>query len=349
MRGRVIIDSVYKKKDILGLDIGTSTFKYVQLKSAGKLTKLVGYGKSDIPENNIIEGIIAEPEKLAEIIKKSMAEPPWGKITAHRVIASLPESKIFTRILDLPKLENKDIEEAVNYEVEQSIPIAASDLYVDWQVISQKDDKNTIFLTAAPKSIVDSYIQLFNIMGLEPAVLELSLAAIARSMVSNKEKTEPILILDMGGQTSNLAIFDSNLRLTGSHPIGGSTIRDLIMSATGKSSKEASAMVRAGITGDSKTEKIFKDKVDVIATEAERMVQYFSEKSEGPKVTKALLCGGVAFVPGLTEYLTEKTKLEFKIGNPWINISIYPLKPVPKEEAPCYATAIGLCLRGLND
>lgn len=256
---------------------------------------------------------------------------------------------MFTRILDLPKLNEKDIEEAINYEVEQSIPIAANDLIYDWQTINQTEEKSTIVLAAAPKSIVNSYMQLFKILNVEPLALEMSLAAIARSMVSNKEKAEPVLILDIGGQASNLAVFDSNLRVTGSHPIRGLTIRSQLSQSLKISDKEAEKTLKEGIKEKSKASDIIKESIDKLAAESNNMVQYFTEKNKGQKVSKMLLCGGLAFVPWLPEYFHEKTKLETKVGNPWVNISIYPIKPVPKEEAPSYASAIGLCLRGFLD
>lgn len=233
--------------------------------------------------------------------------------------------------------------------MEQSIPIDANDLYVDWQTIEQAEEKSTIILAAAPKSIVNSYLQLFKLMDVEPLALEMSLAAIARSMVSNKEKAEPVLILDIGGQASNLAVFDSNLRVTGSHPIGGATIKQQLARELKLSENEVEKMIRTGIKEKSKASENIKGCIDKLAAESNNMVQYFIEKNKGTKVTKMLLCGGLAFIPGLPEYFKEKTKLETKVGNPWVNISIYPIKPVPKEEAPSYATAVGLCLRGFSD
>lgn len=309
---------------------------------------MVGYGKVEIPEDTVIEGIISEPEKLAEILKKSFAKPPWGKITAERVIASLPESRIFTRILDLPILSKKDINEAIKYETEQSIPVPPDDLYIDWQVINESDDKITVLLAAAPKSIVNSYIQLFNIIGLEPLALEMSLAAIARSMVSNIDKVEPVIIFDIGDRSSNIAVFDTNLQVTGSHPIGGGTIRELIADTLNISDKESYQTTRTGIKGKTKQSDLIKGEIDKLISEIKKMDQYYREKTGYEKSMKILLCGGLGFMPGLPEYLKENG-YESKVGNPWVNISIYPIKPVPKEETPGFATAIGLSLRGMED
>jgi type IV pilus assembly protein PilM len=342
-------DLIYRKKPILGLDIGTTSIKFAQLKKSGKLTKLVGYGKVAVPEGIIIEGVISEPEKLAEYLKKMFENPPWGKINANRVVASLPEARVFTRILELPVFNTKDIEEAVNYEAEQSIPVPASDLYIDWKLMEEKKDGVVVFMSAAPRAIVDSYVHLFNSLDYEPLAIEISMAAIARSMVSNKEHHEPVIILDFGGQTTNIAVFDSILRVTESHPLGGAVLKKSVMDKLGVSDEEATAMIRQGLDEESKAKSIVEDEVKKIITEIERINDYYIEKSENRKISKVLLCGGLGFMPGLAEYIKDKTGLDSKTGNPWINISVYPLKPVHKEEAPVYAAAIGLCLRGEED
>jgi type IV pilus assembly protein PilM len=282
------------------------------------------------------------------VLKKAFENPPWGKITAKYIIASLPESKMFTRIIDLPKLGKKDVSDAIKYELEQSIPVPESDLYIDWQTIAETDEAVTVFLAAAPKSIINSYTQLFELLDMDPLALEMSLAAIARAMVSNKEQSGPVIILDIGDQASNIAIFDDNLRITGSHPIGGGTIKELLVNALGIEPKEASRKIREGISKDTKEATLIKSEVEKLYDEMSKTVQYYREKSGYEKEMKVLLCGGLGFMPGLPELLKEHG-YESKIGNPWVNISIYPIKPVPKEEVPGYATAIGLCLRGMKD
>jgi type IV pilus assembly protein PilM len=255
---------------------------------------------------------------------------------------------MFTRVIELPKLDLKDIEEAIKYEMDQSIPIPSDDLYFDWKKIDESKDKLIVLLAAAPKSIINSYVQLFELLKMEPAALEMSMAAIARSMISNKNQVEPVLILDLGDRSSNIAVFDSNLKVTGSHPIGGGTIKELISTALSKSDKEAALLVRSGIEKETEASKIIKNEVDKLITEAKRTIDYYEDKNVDSKVKKILVCGGLGFLPGLTKYLAEKLKLEATVGNPWVNISVYPLKPVPKEEAPGYAAAIGLALRGIN-
>ncbi|MDD3480954.1 MAG: type IV pilus assembly protein PilM [Patescibacteria group bacterium] len=342
-------DLTYKKKDVLGLDIGTKLIKYVQLKNQGKLTKLVGYGTINVPENIIVEGVISEPEKLAEIIGKAIVDPPWGKINAKAIVASLPESKLFTRIIELPSLSKKDIEEAVSYEVDQSIPIPSTDLYTDWEIIEEGKEKSLIFLAAAPRSIVNTYVQLFSEMKLDPLALEVSLAAIARALIPKEKKNDPVIILDIGGSTTNIAIYDKGLQITGSHPVGAVTIKEELKAALNVTQKEADAFVKKGITENSKASKIIMENFDKINTEIERMVKYYKDRHKEKSIKEILLCGGLGAMNGLTSYMEGKTNILTRVGNPWTNISIYPLKPVPKSEAPQYSAAIGLCLRGFDE
>lgn len=342
-------DLVYKKRDVIGLDIGTSNVKYVQLKEKGRLTKLIGYGSFKVPENIIIEGIITEPEKLAAIVKKELANPPWGKITASRVVAALPDSKLFTHVLELPILSEKEIENAINLEIDQSIPVAASDLYTDWKIVNEQEDKIFVFMAAAPKIIVDSYIQFLKLISMEPVAFEISLAAVARAVVSEGEKHQSIILIDIGGQTTNMAIYDNGIQVASSHPIGSNTIKESLATVLNVKGKELDSYLQAGISEDEKSSAVIKSELKKILIQVERMIQYSKEKRNDKPISKIIISGGLGAMNGLDGYISENTKIETVVGNPWSNISIYPIKPVPKKEAPMFASAIGLSLRGLKD
>jgi type IV pilus assembly protein PilM len=347
------IDPIWQKKDILGMDIGTGFLKVVQLKKKGLLTKLVGYGKMAIPENYIIEGIIAEPEKLAELTKNFFAKDVWGSITAKRVCTSLPESKIFTRTITLPHMNGKDLEQAVNWEASQTIPMSMSDLYLDYRVIgpSLDDPKNDeIIYAAAPKAIVDSYIQFFDILGFEVESIETSLTAIIRAAVSKKNSKEVVLVVDIGGKTTSLAVFDGVVRLTGSTLVGGEHITSRIAEGLNIDEKEAEKIKKQKSTDILKLRQAFDIEVTMITKEAGKMISYYQKnKVKANPVTRAILCGGSASLTVLADVFKEKLGIDIDIGNPWTNISIYPLKSVPKDEAPTYTNAVGLALLGVND
>lgn len=347
------VESIWEKKDVVGMDIGTGSLKVVQLANKGSLTKLVGYGQMSIPENYIMEGIIAEPEKLSEMTKNFFATDIWGSITAKRVCTSLPETKIFTRTISLPHMNEKALVEAVNWEASQTIPMALTDLYLDWQVIgpSVEDPKNDeIIYAAAPKAIVDSYIQFFNSLGLEIEGIETSLTAIIRSVVPKKNSKEAILIVDIGSKTTNLAVFDHLIRFTGSTLIGGDHITSRIAEALKIDEKEAEKIKKQKSFDKVKVRQAVDVEITEITKEATKMINYYQEKTKKTNpITKIVLCGGSASLDTLTDIFKEKLGIPTEVGNPWANISVYPLKSVPKEVAPAYTNAVGLALLGVID
>jgi type IV pilus assembly protein PilM len=344
---------IWKKRDVIGVDIGSGSLKLVQLAKKGKLTKLIGYGKVDIPENYIIEGIVVEPEKLAEVVNKFLAEDIWGKITAKRVCTSLPESKIFTRTISLPHMQNKALAEAINWEASQTIPMALTDLYLDWQVIgpSADDPKNDeVIYAAAPRAIVDSYMHFFNIMGWEVESIETSLTAIVRSVVPKRKTKEAALIIDMGSKTTNLAVFDQLIRLTGSTLIGGDHITYRIAEVLKIGEIEAEKLKKQKSSDKTSIRQAVDVEVTEITKEATKMINYYQEKSKKVNTfSRVILCGGGASLAMLTEIFAEKLGIPAEVGNPWANISVYPLKSVPKDEAPIYTNAVGLALLGVID
>jgi type IV pilus assembly protein PilM len=353
MEYQLKIDPIWKKKDIVGFDIGTDSLKVVQLERRGKLTKLVGYGKLEIPENYIIEGIVTEPEKLSELTKKFLASGVWGKITAKRVCTSLPESKVFTRTITLPHMTGNELADAVNWDASQTIPMAMTDLFLDWQVIgpSIDDPKNDeIIYAAAPKAIVNSYLQFFEQLGMEIDSVETSLTAIIRSVVSRKNK-DALLLVDIGGKTTNLAILDHVIQVTGSTLVGGDHITKRISEAFGVDEKEAEKIKKKESADEkAKIREAVDAEVTDITREATKMINYYEDERKAKKlISKVVICGGSASLSAIVEIFKEKLGISAEIGNPWSNISVYPLKSVPKEDAPAFANAVGLALLGVSD
>src|SRR3989304_6844252 len=104
------IDLVYKKKDVVGVDLGSAFIKVVQLKKNRSLVRLIGYGALETPKESLADGEIKDPKKVAEELKKLLANPKMGRITARRAASSLPETRIFVRIIQLPEMSKKEID-----------------------------------------------------------------------------------------------------------------------------------------------------------------------------------------------------------------------------------------------
>lgn len=309
-----------------------------------------------MPGGCISEGIIYDPPTIAKYVEKLIKEPSYGQITANRINLAISEQYIFTRVLELPEMSAEDMLQAINWDAEQYIPISINNLYVDYQVLgpalSGKEGNSDVALIAVPKAIVDSYLNMADTLNLEVASIETNLSSIARAAIPQKDEKEATVLVDIGGDRTNLAIFDKAIRVTGTFPEGGVDFTKAIADELKMNILEAEELKNhEGLSGKKgKVKDAMAPTLLNVVDEIKKIINYYQEKAgNGLTISKILLCGGNASVPGLAEFIESQTNLTTVMGSPWANISVYPLKPVPKLEAPMYTAAIGLALRGLKD
>ena len=203
-------------QSLFGLDIGVSSIKAVQLASNGKTKKLSALGTIPTPVGGFLSSETASISTVAETIKKLFKD---SKITTKNVNISLPESKIFTRVIEMPLISEDELNSAITWEAEQYIPMALEDVNMDWQVINRPKDpgsnqKMSVLLSASPKKLIESYMRLsdkadLNLVSLEPETL-----AVVRSFSDLGVSSPTSLVLDMGSEETNLIIIkDGYMRL----------------------------------------------------------------------------------------------------------------------------------------
>lgn len=352
---------LYKKEPLFGLDIGTHTVKLVQIKKAGKIAKPVGYSSAPIPKGAVVEGIIADPEAMAEAVAPIIKKPSWGKISAHHVALALPEARVFTRIISLPVMEKAQLTEALHWETQQYVPMPVEDLYTDFEIVGRsvakagEEPKQEVMLVASPRAIVDSYIKFCEFLGITPSVIELSLGAVVRADVSADQIEQHTLVVDLGSLSTDIAICNESLKLTASVPIGGDKITEIIHTKLKITTDQAEEIkCRFGIAESDLKNKIsaaISPQLTTLVTEMRKVIKFYEERgtdSSNQKIGSVLLAGGGAGMPGLVEYLKSALEIEVAVGNPWQNLSTYPLKPLPRNVASIYTTAIGLALREMQ-
>lgn len=346
---------IYKDAPEFGFDIGSRTVKIVQLEKHGRKTKLRGYGFCYFPKDAIVEGIIADPEQMANSIKPLLHKLTYGKLTSNRAVTGLPAAKVFTRTLQLPRMNESDLNQAVHYEVEQYVPVPISDLYLDYEIVSQtagKDGHLEVLMMAAPRAIVDSYIKLFDQLGLQIGAIEGTTTAVVRALLHSGDMGKSTLVMDIGSLSSDMTIYDAFTPLTGSVPIGGEHYTQTLVKALGIKPDEATEIkVKFGIAASGMREKVFgalEPQLQAVAKEARRVIKFYEERGEKrQKVERMVISGGSASMPGLPEFFQAELGLPQTVADPWNNVEIHHQKDLSKREAPMYATAIGLALRGM--
>lgn len=346
---------VYKDVPQFGFDIGSHTVKVVQLSKHGSKTVVEGYGYCYFPKDAVIEGIIVDPEQMANAIKPLLKSLTYGKITSHRAVTGLPAAKVFTRTLQLPVMDESDLNQAVHYEVEQYVPVPVADLYIDYEIVNKttgKDPQLNVLMMAAPRAIVDSYIKLFDELGLQIGAIEASMTSVVRALLHSGDMGKHTLVMDIGSLSSDLTVYDEFTPLTGSVPTGGEHYTQTLVKALKVKPDEATEIkVKFGIATSGMRDKVFnalEPQLQNVAKEARRVVKFYEERGEEKqKVQRMVISGGSAAMPGLPEFFQAELRLPQTLANPWNKLELKHENDVSKREAPMYATAIGLALRGI--
>lgn len=340
----------YVDKPVFGFDLGFNSIKVMQIDTSGKHHEVLGYGYTNFDSKAVKNGVIVDPEEIAKETYDLIDKRLIGTIDTKRVSAAIPASRSFNRVLSLPMMQKSDIREAIQLEAEQYIPIPPDELYIDFQVVEADKEKGMeVLIVAAPRDVVDSHVTLFDMLGLETAVLETSINASTR-LVMHAERTDlPTLIIDFGSISTDLSIFDTVLRVTGTVGEGGDTLTKDIAKELNVTPRQAQVIkTKYGLSPGKRQKEIQKatePMLNKMVAEIKKMVRFYQERSgDNKKLEQVIILGGGANMPGMAEYLTDKIRLPTRACDPWMNLSFGDLQPPHELEKTLYATASGLAL-----
>lgn len=347
----------YRDKPIFGLDIGNDTLKVVQLSESAdsaftknRKPKVVGYGYNHFDSSAIKDGVIVKPEIIVESAKELFSQKIQGNISTERVAMAIPAYRTYSRSIKIPNLSVKEIKEAVELEAEQYIAVNTKDLYIDYEIIRHTlSNELEILIIAVPKKIVDSYIKVADMLGLEVLVVEPTLSSSGRLFSIDKHSRAAAVIVDFGALSSDISIYDKSIIVSGTIEGGGVNFTDLIGKLLRISPEEAElAKTRYGLSPSKKQDEIkraLQPTLEKIIKEIRRMLRYYEERYGSSKPIKQIVTlGGGANMPGLSEYLTENLRMAVRHGDPWQFIDTKKVKVPSSSEKSMYTNALGLAL-----
>ena len=350
------IPNFYHDKPLFGLDIGHGSLKVMQLEdqvakqaTKNRSRKVVGYGFTRFDKAAQQDGIVTQPEIIAQAALNLFKHNLNGDITTNRVAIAIPAYRTFTRSLQLPQLQPKEMKEAVELEAEQYISLPLEDLYLDYEIVKQTPDSTALFVVAVPRVIVDSYLNLAQIMGLEAVLIEPTLSSSSRLFSIDSNSNEATFIIDFGSESSDISIFDKNVLVTGTVQGGGEIFTNNIKEQLGVT-LDAAALIktRYGL-GVSKKQHDIKAALEPILSqivkEIRRMLRYYEERygTDRP-VNQIITLGGGANMPGLSEYFTEALRMAVRHTDPWQYFDYKGLQQPDQADRPMYATVAGLSM-----
>jgi type IV pilus assembly protein PilM len=339
----------YHDKPVFGLDIGFSSLKVMQSSFHDKRQVVTGYGVTSFDSAAIKDGVIVDPELIAKSAYELFDKHLIGDITTRRVVLAVPAARTFTRTVTLPKLNNKDLADAIRLETEQYVPVPVDDLYIDYNTIRVGEKDQEVLAVAAPKKIVDSYVQLTSLLGLETIAVETTIGAASRLFVQAEQSDVPTVLIDLGSLSSDITIYDKALIVTGTVPGGGDSFTQAIAQKLHVTKPEAHVIKTKYGLGLSKKQKEISDSLapilDQMLKEIRRMIRYYEERSGTErKIGQVVTMGGGANMPGLSEHMTNLLRLPVRMCDPWQHMDFAGLQPPNTVEKSMYVTVAGLAL-----
>lgn len=341
-----------------GLDISDFSLKIAALEKERGDLKLASFGSAAIASGIIEKGEIKDEEKLSEIIKNALSQIKGKKIRTKYVLASLPEEKSFLDRVRLPLMEQKEIEAAIRFEIENYIPFPLEKVYFDFEKI-QPNHKNyqEVLIAAIPKNIAESYSRVLEKAGLCPLALEPECLSISRALIKKDETAEPVLMIDLGKTRTSFIFFsENNIKFTSTILFSFEQLTKVLSEKMEVSMDEAEKIkCEQGLMGKKEVSKILIPLLINFAKKTEGLLEYFNfhqnkNLRSAKPLEKILLCGGGANLKGIEDFLSAQLKIKIVLGNPWINILKTPLKQTPKislEHSLGYTSSLGLALRGI--
>lgn len=337
--------------DFIGLDLGTNTLKAAQVKREGKKPpSLVAYGYGPAPKVSIHSEAPEDMKAYGTFLAKFVAENHFGTLYAA---TALPESAVFTRVVELPKMSEKEVGNAIKYEAEQYIPLPADQVSLDFQILPSEGDEGKIevLLVAAPLGLTKKYTAVLREAGLKPISFETETISIQRSVVGEDPSLPPTLVTALGASTTDLAIYSGGaLRFTRSISTGGDALTRVLAQSFGfelsqaEEYKKTYGLDETQLRG--KVMQAIKPVFDVIIDEVRRSMAFYTSRKK-KTVKRVILIGSTANLPGIAVYLAANLGIEVIRGDPWERLSV-PAK-FSREEleqlAPSFSVAVGLALK----
>lgn len=336
---------------VTGIDIGSFSIKAVVLSRKGKIPKLLASGSLLAPQPGISSDQTPDLEAEAKAIRNLLNAI---KVPSADVVVALPESKIFTRVIDdLPYLSDEELVSAIRYSVEEFVPLPADQVNLYWQVINRSKPQNhtAVFVIASPKNTVAKYLKVLELAHLKPLALETELIADTRALVGNNPFAPTTMIVQLGSTSTDFAVVSKGvMMLTRSIGTGGMALTRTIAQYLNFEPTQAEEYKKVyGMLEDQLGGKIFqvlKPLVDLIVTEAQRVIQAFQTKYPQNSIKRVVLTGGGAKLPGLVIYLASNLGLEIQEADPWSFIDRSSLaNPKLLADSTQYTVATGLALR----
>lgn len=346
-----------KKDNLVGLDIGSRSVKAAQIVESKRGPSLKHFGIVDIPHGAIEEGTINDPEAVAESIRQLFKS---YNIRESNVAVSIGGYSVIVKKINVQTMAEEQLQETIHFEAEQYIPFDISDVNLDFQILGENEsnpNQMNVFLVAAKKEMVNDYINLVNLAGLNPCIVDVEAFALQNTFEANYDtQDDNIALIDIGASKTSLNILKANSSVfMRDVSLGCGQINQKIMSLIECTFEEAEQL-KYGDDPDKLSPEDLKGIVSSVVadwcTEIRRALDFFYSTYPEDQIKRIILSGGGANIDEFRQLLATEASAEVQSINPFQNFHLSGKNfddAFIKQIGPQAAISMGLALRKVDD
>ncbi len=346
------------KKEIVGLDIGSSSVKLVELKEGKTGYRLQNLAISPLPPEAIVDGALMDSVTIIDAMKDLIGQ---SKIKTKNVVTSVSGHSVIVKKITLPFMTESELEESIQWESERYIPFDINDVNIDFQILgsdAENPEVMDVILVAAKKDIINDYVSVIMEAGLNPVIIDVDAFALENMLAINYEleKGQTIAVANVGASFTSINIMKNNVSaFTRDIFKGGSQVTEEIQRQLHVDFDEAEK-VKVGSKMDATSQpviqKVLKEASESLAIEIGNSLDFFQSASTYEKITRLYLSGGGSKMKDFDIVLQQQIGIPVEVINPFKKIEFSEKNfdmEYMREIGPAMAVGVGLASRKVGD
>jgi type IV pilus assembly protein PilM len=349
-----------KSKSVVGLDIGSSAVKAVELKASGKTYRVIAFAMEPVPPDSIVDGAIIDGAAVAEAIRRVFENKAFK---TKEVAASLSGNAVIVKKINLPVMTEAELAESIYWEAEQYIPFDIQDVNLDYQILDAgtgADSKGTmeVLLVAAKKEKIADYTGVISQAGRVPVIVDVDAFALQNAYEANYglEPGAVVVLLNAGASAININILTGDQStFTRDISIGGNSYTEAVQKELNLPFDSAEQLKRGlpveGVDPED-VMPVLHAMTENVLLEIQKTFDFFKATASSDRIDRIVLSGGASRVDGFEQALQERFNTLVEVFDPFKKISFDPQKlGIADAEglSPTAAVAVGLALRRAGD
>jgi len=341
-------------KTIVGLDIGSSSIKAVELKKSRGEVELVHIGLEPLASDIVVDSMIVDSGSVSSAITKIFNE---NNIKSKAVATSVSGHSVIVKRIPMATMDDSELAASISTEAAQHIPFDIADVNVDYQILSEDSGPQMdVLLVAVKKDKILNYTNVLSLAGKSPAVVDIDAFALQNCYEYNYEPSpsSTVALLNLGASVMNINIVKGTTPLfTRDVSVGGNQYTDSLQKELDLSFDDAESLKlgnKVGTVSEDAKAPILQQVTEIIVLEIQKTFDFFRATAAGEHIERIYLAGGSAKVPGLMEALRQEFSLPVEMLNPFqrIQAATGVATDLIDRNAGQLAIAVGLALRSFE-